>query len=113
MEHQKSAVAYCRVSTLEQKRRGYGIDIQFREVTLFAERQGITVRQCYRDEAESGIKENRRALRRLLRDCRGGRVGIVILPSLDRLSRNVRIAENLFHDFESLGVEVLIADMPT
>lgn len=25
-------VAYCRVSTLEQKRRGYGIDIQVREM---------------------------------------------------------------------------------
>jgi len=37
----------------------------------------------------------------------------VILPSLDRLSRNVRIAENLFHKFEQFGVEVLIADMPT
>jgi DNA invertase Pin-like site-specific DNA recombinase len=37
----------------------------------------------------------------------------VILPSLDRLSRNVRIAENLFHEFEQLGVDVLIADMPT
>lgn len=37
----------------------------------------------------------------------------MILPSLDRLSRNVRIAENLFHEFEQLGVQVLIADMPT
>lgn len=113
MENEKSAVAYCRVSTLEQKRRGNGIEIQLQDVKAFAEAQGIAVRQCYRDEGESGVKEDRRALRRLLRDCRGGRVGIVILPSLDRLSRNVRLAENLFHEFERLGVEVLIADMPT
>jgi len=31
----------------------------------------------------------------------------------DRLSRDVRIAENLFHEFGQLGVEILIADMPT
>jgi len=113
MEPRKPVVAYCRVSTLEQKQRGYGIDIQIRDLTLFAERQGLFVRRFYRDEAESGVKEHRQELRQLLKDCRARRVGIVILPSLDRLSRNVRIAENLFHEFEQLGVEVLIADMPT
>src|SRR3972149_3494807 len=113
MERKKLVVAYCRVSTLEQKQRGYGIDIQIRDLTLFAERQGLFVRRFYRDEAESGVKEHRQELRQLLKDCRARRVGIVILPSLDRLSRNVRIAENLFHEFEQLGVEVLIADMPT
>jgi len=30
-------VAYCRVSTLEQKKRGYGIDIQMREIRNYAE----------------------------------------------------------------------------
>ena len=113
MERKKLVVAYCRVSTLEQKQRGYGIDIQIRDLTLFAERQGLFVRRFYRDEAESGVKEHRQELRQLLKDCRARRVGIVILPTLDRLSRNVRIAENLFHKFEQLGVEVLIADMPT
>jgi site-specific DNA recombinase len=106
-------VSYCRVSTLEQKRRGYGTEIQVRDVSAFAEPQGLFVARFYKDEAVSGVKEDRRQLRRLLRDCRAGRVGSVILPSLDRLSRDVRIAENLFHEFATLGVEVLIADMPT
>lgn len=113
MDRGKQTVAYCRVSTLEQKRRGYGIDIQIRDVGLFAEREGLTVERVYRDEAESGIREDRRALRRLRRDCRAGRVGAVIIPALDRLSRDVRLAENLFHEFEGLGVRILIADMPT
>lgn len=106
-------VAYCRVSTLEQKRKGFGIDIQVRDVRAFAERQGLLVQRWYKDEAESGVAEDRKKLRRLLRDCRAGRVGSVILLSLDRLSRDVRIAENLFHEFATLGVDVLIADMPT
>jgi site-specific DNA recombinase len=113
MDAHKPAAAYCRVSTLEQKRRGYGIDIQMRDVAVFAERAGLFVERFYKDEAESGVVENRRALRRLLRDCRTGRVRTVILPSLDRLSRDVRIAENLFHEFARFGVEILIADMPT
>src|SRR6266536_5616409 len=113
MASPQRAVAYCRVSTLEQKRRGHGIEIQIRDVTLFAERQGLCVERFYRDEAESGVKEDRRELRRLMRDCKAGRVRTVIIPSLDRLSRDVRIAENLFHEFSRFGVQVFIADMPT
>ena len=37
----------------------------------------------------------------------------MIIPTLDRLSRDLRLAENLFHEFEELGVKILIADMPT
>ena len=36
----------------------------------------------------------------------------VVIPSLDRLSCDVRIEENLFWRFEQFGVRVLIADMP-
>lgn len=113
MAPHKPVVAYCRVSTLEQKRRGNGIEIQIRDVTLFAERQGLFVLRFYKDEGESGVAEKRKGLQRLLRDCRAGRVGSIVIPSLDRLSRAVRLAENLFHEFAQLGVEILIADMPT
>jgi site-specific DNA recombinase len=111
-EKKRMVVAYCRVSTLEQKRKGFGIDIQIRDATLYAERHGLLVEKFYKDEGESGIKEDRKGLRQLLQACRNGRIGVVILPSLDRLSREVRIAENLFHEFKKLGVRVLIADMP-
>lgn len=108
----KKVVAYCRVSTLEQKKRGHGIDIQIRDVTVFAERHGLSVEKFYRDEGESGVKEDRKALRALMRACKNNRIETIILPSLDRLSREVRIAENLFYELKNLGVKVLIADMP-
>ena len=55
----RSVVAYCRASTLEQKRRGYGIDIQVRDIKAFADRQGLFVKRFYKDEAESGVNEDR------------------------------------------------------
>jgi site-specific DNA recombinase len=113
MEVKKAVVAYCRVSTLEQKKKGHGIEIQVRDVTLFAQAQGLFIRRFFKDEAQSGVAEDRRDLRRLLRECQAGRVARLIIPSLDRLSRDVRLAENLFYQFEQLGVQVLIADMPT
>ena len=111
-EKKKKIVAYCRVSTLEKKKKGHGIDIQIRDVTVFAERHGLSVEKFYRDEGESGIKEERKALRALMRACKNKKIESIILPSLDRLSREVRIAENLFHELKYLGVKVLIADMP-
>jgi site-specific DNA recombinase len=108
----KQVAAYCRVSTLEQKKKGLGMDIQVRDVTSFAEVQHLVIDRFYRDEAQSGAAENRRQLGKLLRACARGEVGAVIIPALDRLSRNVRIAENLFHRFDELGIDVLIADMP-
>ncbi len=108
----KKVVAYCRVSTLEQKKKGHGIDIQIRDATLFAERHGLLIEKFYRDEGESGVKEERKALKLLMRACRNNRIETIILPSLDRLSREVRIAENIFHELKNLGVKVLIADMP-
>jgi site-specific DNA recombinase len=108
----KHVVAYCRVSTLEQKKRGHGMDIQIRDASLFAERHGLLIERFYKDEGESGVKEDRTALMSLMRACKSGRIESIILPSLDRLSREVRIAENIFHVLKRLGVKVLIADMP-
>src|SRR5438105_4099882 len=108
----KQVAAYCRVSTLEQKKKGLGMDIQVRDVTSFAEVQHLVIDRFYRDEAQSGAAENRRQLNKLLRACERGEVATVIIPTLDRLSRNVRIAENLFYQFDELGIDILIADMP-
>lgn len=112
MEARKLVVAYCRISTLEQKKNGHGIEIQVRDATLFAQQRGLFIDRFYRDEGESGVLENRPELKRLLKDCRTARVGTVIVPTLDRLSRNVRLAENLFWTFGKHRVKVLIADMP-
>jgi DNA invertase Pin-like site-specific DNA recombinase len=112
MEARKLVVAYCRISTLEQKKNGLGLEIQVRDATLFAQGQGLFIDRFYRDEGESGVLENRPQLKLLLDQCKAHRVGTVVLPSLDRLSRDVRIAENLFWRFQRYGVRVLIADMP-
>lgn len=108
----KQVVAYCRVSTLEQHKKGLGMDIQMRDVNAFAQAQKLTLDRIYPDHAESGAKESRKELKKLLRGCKRREVKTIIIPSLDRLSRDVRIAENLFYQFKQLGVRVLIADMP-
>ena len=68
--------------------------------------------EFYVDKARSGVTENRRALRKLLRECKARKIEAIIVASLDRLSRDLRLTENLLFEFDRLGVRVLIADMP-
>ena len=112
MERREIVTGYCRVSTLEQKKKGYGIDIQVRDIKRYSEIFGLKVDDFYVDEAKSGASENRRELRRLIRDCKAGKVKAIIVSSLDRLSRDLKFTENLLHDLHTLGVKVFIADMP-
>jgi site-specific DNA recombinase len=112
MKAKKLVVAYCRISTLDQKKNGLGIEIQVRDAMLFAQERGFFIDRFYRDEAESGVVRDRPQLTELLRLCKEKRVATVIIPSLDRLSRDVRLSENLFYQFERYGTQVLIADMP-
>jgi site-specific DNA recombinase len=112
MATSRKVAAYCRVSTIEQKKKGLGMDVQIRDVSLAAQHHGLCVEEFYKDEAESGAAENRKELNRLRRDCKRGEIGVLVIPALDRLSRDVRIAEDLFWMFGRHGVRVLIADMP-
>jgi len=112
MENKKIVAAYCRVSTLEQKKKGYGIDIQKRDIERYANNFGLSVDNFYVDEAKSGISEKRVSLNKLVKNCKSGGVSSIIISSLDRLSRDLRFTENLLHDLEQVGVKVLIADMP-
>ena len=112
MKQKKNIVGYGWVSTLEQKKKGYGIDIQVRGIEQYAQAYGLPLAAFYIDEAQSGVQERRTALQRLLRACKAGAIEAIVIPSLDRLSRSLRFAENLFYEFERLGVKVHIVDMP-
>ena len=57
-----------------------GSKIQIRDVTLFAQAQGLFIDRFYRDEGESGILKDRPQLTDLLRLCRAKRVAIGRYP---------------------------------
>ena len=108
----KKIVGYCRVSTLEQKKKGYGIDIQAREVKKFAKNNGIAVDRIFKDEAVSGLEEARQELNVLLDLCEKGEIKAVIFPSTDRTARSVRISENLYYALNKHNVRIYFTDMP-
>lgn len=89
-----------------------GLAVQVRDIRAFARSQKIRIDRVFRDKAKSGVIEHRKQLDALLRACERGEYDTIVIPSLDRLSRDVRIAENLFWQFRQLGIQVRIADMP-
>ncbi len=108
----KKIVGYCRVSTEEQKKKGFGIDIQVREIERFAKDNNIKIDYIFKDEAVSGTKEDRKELKILLNMCKLSKIKAVIFPSTDRTARSVRLSENLYYELNRCNVRLYFADMP-
>lgn len=112
MISKKLVVGYVRTSTIEQQKKGYGIDIQIREIEKFAKDNKLKIDKIFKDEAISGTKENRAELDILRNLCQKNEVKAVIFPSTDRTARSVRISENLYYELSRHSVKLYFADMP-
>ena len=60
----------------------------------------------YADESLTGTKDNRPEFRRLLDDCRAGKIDIVITKSISRFARNTVTMLETVRELKSLGVDV-------
>lgn len=98
---QKRAAIYTRVSTNQQH-----IKAQESELIEFAERRSWKY-EVYCDHGESGSKEHRPALDRLLADARRKRIDAVLVVALDRLARSLRQLLSITEEFASLGVDLI------
>jgi len=87
----EKALIYCRVSTEEQAQEGYSLDAQERFCRRFAEDNGYSTNDIYRDEGKSGTNLNRPALQDLLAKCQQDKsIKAVIVQETDRLARNTQ-----------------------
>ncbi|GMU39445.1 MAG: recombinase [Chloroflexota bacterium] len=89
----KQAVGYVRVSLAEQA-DGHSLDAQRREIERYCERQGYELARFYADEGVSAHGEEiskRPQLAALLDDADRGSFDLVIVHTLDRWARNIRV----------------------
>jgi site-specific DNA recombinase len=98
--------AYLRVSTDDQAESGLGLADQRRRVRGMAEGKGWPEPVLYADEGVSGTKDpaDRPALARLLADIHAGQVDALIVLSLDRIGRQVRMVLDLVEEFRQHDV---------
>lgn len=92
MEELKRVAAYIRVSTEEQKKKGYSIETQRANINEYLSKQSnMALVDFYVDEGISANKLNKRlALQRLLEDIKADKIDMIIFTKLDRWFRSVQ-----------------------
>ena len=99
---------YVRVSTVEQKIKGYSIPEQIERTQKYCEALGWTVFKVYNDAGFSGGSMDRPALQQLIRDVKAGKLDKVLVYKLDRLSRSQKDTLDLIEDiFLAHGVDFI------
>lgn len=92
---------YLRVSTEEQAFEGYSLAAQRERLIAFCVAQGWESYKFYVEEGKSGkTTEKRPALDKLMKDIEKGRIQILLVYRLDRLTRSVRDLHQILHFLE-------------
>ena len=60
----------------------------------------------YSDEAKTGTKDSRPGFQRLLKDCRAGKIDLVLVKSISRLARNTVTLLETVRELRTLGIDV-------
>ena len=60
----------------------------------------------YSDEAMTGTKENRPGLQKLLRDCKAGKIDLVLTKSISRLARNTLTTIQTVRELRAKNIDV-------
>ena len=103
---------YIRVSTEDQVREGYSLDVQREYLINFAKQHGYEVYEVYSDEGISAGTTDRPALQKLLKDAKQKKFDLVIVYKIDRLSRRLKDLIDIADQLESYGVGFKSATEP-
>jgi len=104
---------YLRVSTEEQATQGFSIDHQRDRLIAYCISQGWEDYRLYIDDGFTGTKLDRPAMNRLIKHVREGKISMVVVYKLDRLSRKQKDVLQLLEDvFERNDVAFKSATEP-
>jgi len=109
---------YTRVSTEDQAREGFSLEVQRTYLLQYAKSFGWEVfcsmsgKDVYMDDGYSGGNMDRPALQRLLFDARNKQFNLVLVYKQDRLSRRLKDLLGLLEEFDSLGIGYKSATEP-
>jgi len=109
---------YTRVSTEDQAREGFSLEVQRTYLLQYAKNFGWDVvcsmsgRDVYMDDGFSGGNMDRPALKKLLFDARNKMFDLVLVYKQDRLSRRLKDLLGLLEEFETLGIGYKSATEP-
>ncbi|WP_270474446.1 recombinase family protein [Clostridium cochlearium] len=104
--NKKRVAAYARVSTSKETMI-HSLSAQVSYYSEFIQKnKSWKYVGVYADEALTGTKEQRPELQRLLKDCRSGKIDMVITKSISRLARNTVTMLEAVRELKELNVDV-------
>ena len=90
--------------------KGSNLDEQMNMINQYAKDNNIDISDYYIDDGYTGHDKNRPGLNKLLKDISLNKIGVVIVTSYDRLTRNYLMANKYSYFFEKYNVELKILD---
>jgi len=103
---------YIRVSTEDQAKEGYSLEVQREYLESFAEREENEIFKVYCDDGYSGYNTERPALKELIVDARNKCFNLVLVYKLGRFSRNLRDLLNLVDELSLTKINLKSATEP-
>ncbi len=91
---------YARVSTQDQDP-----GLQLSELRQYIKDRGWTVYREYVDKGQSGAKDSRPELNKLMIDAKRRRFDAVLVWKFDRFARSVKHLVNSLYEFKALGID--------
>jgi site-specific DNA recombinase len=110
--NKQNIALYLRVSTEDQAKEGYSLEVQREYLESFATREGYEVFKIYSDDGISAYSTRRPALQALLADAKAKRFESVLVHKIDRFSRNLKDLLMLVDELSSYGVAFKSATEP-
>lgn len=105
-----NVAAYARVSSAKDAmRQSLSAQVSYYS-ELIQSRPGWRYAGVFADEGVTGTKESREGFQRLLRECRAGRIDMVITKSVSRFARNTVTLLSAVRELKSLGVDVFFEE---
>lgn len=110
-QEKRRVAIYIRVSTSEQKIKGYGLDAQKKRLLDYVNNNQalnlVTQKGWIYEDVDSGSEFNRENLQKLLKDVKAKKFDAVLVWKIDRLSRSLKHLLNLFEIFEQHQVSFI------
>lgn len=103
---------YIRVSTEDQAKEGYSLDVQREYLESFAKLEGYEIFKVYCDDGVSAYSTRRKALQQLLKDAKDKKFDLVLVYKIDRFNHNLKDLLNLVDELSSYGVGFKSATEP-
>ncbi|MDD5354092.1 MAG: recombinase family protein [bacterium] len=108
----KSVALYTRVSTEDQAKEGYSLEVQREYLESFCQREGYEIYKVYSDDGISGYSAERPALKEMFAGAKAKRFELILVYKIDRFSRNLKDLLNLVDELCTYGVGFKSASEP-